>query len=265
MIFFENVTKEFPNGTTALQEVSFHIDLGEFVFVVGPSGAGKTTILRLLLKELKPTSGKIQVNKKDLNELSKKQLPHLRRQIGAVFQDYKLLTDRTVFENVALVSEIVKQSKEEIEAHVGKILSLVGLEEKGDLFPSQLSGGELQRTAIARALATQPKIIFADEPTGNLDPATAWEIINLLLIINKEGTTVILATHNQDTVKSLDKRIIELEEGRVTRDTKKPKEKIKKKKEKEESEEGKEEAKEKVKKEESAAAKRQESKEQEAE
>lgn len=236
MILFENVTKQFPNGTIALQEVSFRIEPGEFVFVVGPSGVGKTTILRLLLRELKPTSGTIQVDSSDLSSITKKELPELRRQIGAVFQDYKLITDRTVAENVTLISEIVKQNKEEIETHVNQILSLVGLEEKGELFPSQLSGGELQRTTIARALATQPKIVFADEPTGNLDPATAWEIINLLITINKEGTTVIVATHNQDAVKSLEKRIIELKEGRVIRDTKKPKEKTKEKKEKKEKE-----------------------------
>jgi cell division transport system ATP-binding protein len=236
MIRFENVTKQFPNETIALEKISFHIESGEFTFIVGPSGAGKTTILRLLLQELKPTSGTILIDKSDIGKITKKQLPDLRRQIGAVFQDYKLITDRTVAENVALVSEIVKQSKEEIEAHVAKILSLVGLEDKADLFPSQLSGGELQRTSIARALATQPKIIFADEPTGNLDPATAWEILNLLLMLNQEGTTVIVATHDLDAVKSLNKRIIELDQGRVVRDTKKPEEKKKKKKQEKEAE-----------------------------
>ncbi|MCH7951887.1 cell division ATP-binding protein FtsE [Patescibacteria group bacterium] len=225
MIVFENVTKEFPNGTVALLEVSFHIEPGEFVFIIGPSGAGKTTLLRLLLRELKPTSGTVQVDKRDLSEIKKRELPILRRQIGAVFQDYKLIDDRTVAENVALVSEIIKQNEEEIDEHVKEILSQVGLEDKADLFPSQLSGGELQRTTIARALAAHPKIIFADEPTGNLDAATSWEIINLLLMINKADTTVIVATHNQDIMQSLDKRVIELEKGRVVRDTKKPRQK----------------------------------------
>lgn len=225
MIVFENVTKEFPNGTVALLEVSFHIEPGEFVFIIGPSGAGKTTLLRLLLRELKPTSGTVQVDKRDLSEIKKRELPILRRQIGAVFQDYKLIDDRTVAENVALVSEIIKQNEEEIDEHVKEILSQVGLEDKADLFPSQLSGGELQRTTIARALAAHPKIIFADEPTGNLDAATSWEIINLLLTINKADTTVIVATHNQDIMQSLDKRVIELEKGRVVRDTKKQRQK----------------------------------------
>ncbi|OGY22121.1 MAG: cell division ATP-binding protein FtsE [Candidatus Chisholmbacteria bacterium RIFCSPLOWO2_01_FULL_49_14] len=222
MIRFENVTKEFPNGTIAIDDVSFVIDPSEFVFLVGPSGAGKTTILRLLMRELHPTSGMINVDGSDLAAIKKRELPLLRRQIGAVFQDYKLISDRTVYENVALVSDIIKRTQREIDEHVNEILSLVGLEEKRDLFPSQLSGGELQRTTIARALATQPSIIFADEPTGNLDQATAWEIINLLLMINKKDTTVIVSTHNQDIVESVDKRVIELVKGRVVRDTKKP-------------------------------------------
>jgi len=162
MIRFENVTKEFPNGTIAIDDVSFVIDPSEFVFLVGPSGAGKTTILRLLMRELHPTSGMINVDGSDLAAIKKRELPLLRRQIGAVFQDYKLIPDRTVAENVALVSDIIKRTQREIDEHVNEILSLVGLEEKRDLFPSQLSGGELQRTTIARALATQPSIIFAE-------------------------------------------------------------------------------------------------------
>ena len=223
MIFFENVTKKFPNGTVALNKVSFHVEPGEFLFLVGPSGAGKTSVLRLLLRELIPTQGKILIEGKDLNKLKSKHLPQLRRQIGAVFQDYKLIEDRTIRENVALVSEMVKQSNQEIRRHVEKILELVNLKDKADLFPSQLSGGELQRTAIARALATKPKIIFADEPTGNLDRSTAWEVIKVLATINKGGTTVIIASHNQEFTQAFDKRIIELKQGRVVRDTKKPK------------------------------------------
>ena len=198
MIRFENVTKEFPSGTTALQEVSFHIEPGEFMFFVGPSGAGKTTILRLMLREIEPSNGTIKIEGEDVSLLKKKKLPLLRRQIGAVFQDYKLIEDRTAAENVALISEMVKQTQEEVDEHVNQILEAVGLSDKNDLFPSQLSGGELQRTAIARALAIQPKIIFADEPTGNLDQGTAWEVMNVLLEICKQGTTVIIATHNQE-------------------------------------------------------------------
>lgn len=231
MIRFENVTKQFPNGTIALENITFTIDPGEFVFVVGPSGAGKTTVLRLLLRELFPSSGKVLVDDQDLGRLRGRELPLLRRQIGAVFQDYKLIEDRTVSENVALVVDILKKTQDEINNQVREILSLVGLEEKADLFPSQLSGGELQRTTIARALAIQPKVVFADEPTGNLDEATAWEIINLLMTINKKDTTVIIATHNEEIVKSLGKRVIELEAGRVVRDTKVPKQKQKEKKE----------------------------------
>lgn len=229
MIIFDNVTKEFPNGTTALQEVSFHIEPGEFLFITGASGAGKTTILRLILGELKPTAGKILVKGEEISLLKKKALPELRRQIGSVFQDYKLIDDRTISENVSLISEMIKQKKEEIDQHVEEILDLVGLKDKADLFPSQLSGGELQRTAIARALATQPQIIYADEPTGNLDEATTWEIINLLTKLNEDGTTVVIATHNQKIIDSLKKRIIELKDGRVVRDTKKPKKAVKKK------------------------------------
>lgn len=223
MILFENVTKEFPNGTVALREVSFHLEDGEFAFFVGPSGAGKTTILRLILKDLEPTGGKITVGEQDLALLKKKLVPEYRRQIGAAFQDFKIIEDRTVRENVALVSEMVKPSLKEALTDVEEIIRTVGLGEKGDLFPSQLSGGELQRTTIARALAVKPKILFADEPTGNLDQATAWEILNLLLEINKQGTTVLVATHNHDFLSNLDKRVIELNQGRIIKDTKKPK------------------------------------------
>jgi len=220
MIVFENVTKAFPNETIALQDVSFQIDPAEFVFIVGPSGAGKTTMLRLLLRDLKPTAGTIHIEGEDIALLKKNQLPNLRRKIGAIFQDYKLLEDHTIRENVSLVSEITKKTNEEIKTQVEEILSLVGLKDKADLFPTQVSGGELQRTAIARALATTPKILFADEPTGNLDPAARWEITKLLQKINEAGTTVIVATHNEEIVRALKKRIIELEKGRVVRDTK---------------------------------------------
>lgn len=235
MIRFENVTKEFPNKTAALREVSFHVEPGEFVFIVGPSGAGKTTILRLLIREILPSSGEIYIEENDLLSMKKKQLPELRRQIGAVFQDYKLLEDWTVEENVSLICEMISSSPEEVKKEVEEILKLVSLEDKRELFPSQISGGELQRTAIARALATKPKIVFADEPTGNLDLGTSWEIMKLLTEINKGGTTVLVATHNQEILKSLDKRVIELMEGRVVKDTKKPTKKKKKATTKQES------------------------------
>ena len=223
MIVFENITKAFPNRTVALEDVTFTIDKGEFVFFIGPSGAGKTTILRLLLSEIKPTSGIVRIEGEDISLLKKNKLPALRRQIGAIFQDYKLLEDHTVKENVAMVSEMLKRTNEEIATQVEEILATVGLKEKADLFPTQLSGGELQRTAIARALTTNPKILFADEPTGNLDPISGWEIIKLLQKINQAGTTVLIATHSEEIVKALKKRIIELEKGRVVRDTKEAK------------------------------------------
>jgi len=223
MIEFKKVTKQFGDGTIALDKISFVIEPGEFVFLVGPSGAGKTTILRLLLRELLPTAGSIFLEKKEINTLKARKIPELRRKIGAVFQDYKILWDRTVFENVSLPLEILGKKFSEIEHEVKKILRAVGLEKKSDLFPLQLSGGELQRTVIARALASQPSVLFADEPTGNLDPGTAWQIVKLLKKINETGKTVIMATHNFDIVDSLNERVITLESGKIKSDKKKGK------------------------------------------
>lgn len=223
MIKFENVSKKYSQGTTALDNVSFSIDKGEFVFLVGPSGAGKTTILRLLLAEILPTKGKISVDGEDVVKMPKSKIPFLRRKIGAAFQDFKLLFDRTVLENVSLALEILGKKEEEIKKEVQKTLSLVGLEDKADLFPVQLSGGEFQRTVIARAVVAKPKILFADEPTGNLDQDIGWQIVNLLKQINKMGTTVIMATHNREVVDSLAQRVIGLKKGKITSDKKKGK------------------------------------------
>lgn len=221
MIEFRQVTKQFGNGTVALDKVSFKIEPAEFVFLVGPSGAGKTTVLKLLLRQILPTTGSIFLEKEDIVALHPKKIPWLRRKIGAAWQDYKLLLDRTVAENVSLPLEITAKPGVEIEQEVEKILKTVGLEKKADLFPQQLSGGEVQRTVIARALAGQPPVLFVDEPTGNLDPETAWQIIELLQKINQEGKTVIMATHNAHIVDKLKERVIRLEKGKISSDKKK--------------------------------------------
>lgn len=219
MIKFDQVTKKFGK-IIALNNVSFEIDSGEFVFITGPSGAGKTTITRLILKEFEPTSGKIKINKQDLAKIPSKKVPELRRKIGVVFQDFKLLFDRTVFENVILPLEVVGTDKKMIEEKANEILKLVGLSDRADLFPSQLAGGELQRACLARAVIAEPKILLADEPTGNLDPATSWQIIKLMKKINKLGTTVVMATHNVDIVNSLRERVIILGKGKIVKDQK---------------------------------------------
>ena len=218
MIVFEKVTKQFPNGTLALQDVSLTIEPKEFIIITGHSGAGKTTLLRLLLREVLPTKGSILFDKTDITRLKSRDIPKLRRQIGAIFQDFKLLADRTVSENIAISLEIVGSPQAEIQHRVNHLLELVGLKGKGDLFPSQISGGELQRTVIARALAPEPKVLFADEPTGNLDQTTAYQIVDLLSDINKLGTTVIMATHNHDIISRLKKRTVELAEGKITKE-----------------------------------------------
>jgi cell division transport system ATP-binding protein len=219
MIKFDQVTKKFGK-IVALNNASFEIEPGEFVFITGPSGAGKTTITRLILKEFAPTSGKIKINKQDLAEIPSKKIPELRRKIGVVFQDFKLLSDRTVFENVILPLEVIGTEKKMIEEKASEILKLVGLTDRADLFPSQLAGGELQRVCLARAVIAEPKILLADEPTGNLDPATSWQIIKLMKKINQLGTTVVMATHNVDIVNSLRERVIKLEKGKVVKDQK---------------------------------------------
>jgi len=222
MVKFENVTKKFGE-VTALNGVSFVIESGEFVFVIGPSGAGKSTLVRLILKECLPTEGTIKVKNFNLQELSKKKIPEYRRQIGVVFQDFKLLSDQTVFENVALALRVLNEAEEKIEQKVLNILDLVGLKGKDNFFPSQLSGGELQRVCLARAIVGEPEIIIADEPTGNLDLGIARQIVDLLKKINEAGKTVIMATHNFEIVNTLGQRVIELDEGKLVSDQKKGK------------------------------------------
>lgn len=221
MIKLNNITKTFPTGSTALDDVTFSIDKGEFVFIVGPSGSGKTTLFRLITRETIPTSGSIHIGEWDIVNLPKKHIPHLRKSIGVIFQDLKLLRDRTIFENILLPLEVTRTDEEKAKNRIEEILEQVGILEQKDKFPIQLSGGELQRAAIARALAFSPEIILADEPTGNLDTTTSWEIVKLLQDINKSGTTVIMATHNTDIVNSLLKRILVLEKGKLVNDKKK--------------------------------------------
>lgn len=219
MILFDSVTKKF-GPTIALDDISFEIKQGEFVFLVGPSGAGKSTLLRILTREILSTSGKAGVNNMDLTKLKDKDIPSLRRKVGVVFQDFKLLDERTVFENVALALEVLGKSNQEIAKMVEHILKLVEIWDKRNLFPRQLSGGEAQRTAIARAVVGKPDILLADEPTGDLDQKTAWGVIQLLNEINSWGTIVIMATHNQEIVNSLKKRVIILKKGKITSDSK---------------------------------------------
>ena len=225
MISFQNITKKYflTNDNTkitsvALDDVSFSVDNKEFVSIVGKSGAGKTTLLKLLLAQEKPTSGDVFFEKQNINNVATKDLPELRRKIGSVFQDYKLISSKTVYENVAYIMEVIGASDEEIKRDVPKVLDIVGLNDKLGNFPAQLSGGEKQRVAIARALIHRPVVILADEPTGNLDPYHTFEIIQLLRKINGMGTTVILSTHNKDVINNLGKRVITLEKGKLVRD-----------------------------------------------
>lgn len=222
MIKFREVTKKFGK-ITALEKVSFEVSPGEFVFITGPSGAGKTTVVRLILKEIEPTEGKIIVNGQDLSKLPSKKLHQYRRGIGVVFQDFKLIPDRTLFENVALPLEVLGKKRQEIEKKVMKNLDLVDLAERANLFPAQLAGGELQRACLARAVAYEPKILMADEPTGNLDPTSSWQIMKLFKKVNKQGTTFLMATHNVDIVDSVRARVIKLRQGRLLKDEEKGK------------------------------------------
>jgi cell division transport system ATP-binding protein len=218
MIHFRNITKSYLTGHHALKDVSFDIEPGEFVSIVGQSGAGKSTIVKLLIAEERPNKGEIEIGGWDITDIRESEIPALRRQVGVVFQDFKLLPKKTIFENVAFPLEVSGTPKKKIKDIVPQILKLVGLKEKVDRFPDQLSGGEKQRTAIARALVHRPKVLLADEPTGNLDSINTQDIIELLRKINEFGTTVILVTHNKDTVNRLKKRVITLEGGGVIKD-----------------------------------------------
>lgn len=218
MIKLENVSKKFPTGVFALTDVSFEVEKGEFVFLVGPTGSGKTTIFKLVIREILPTSGIITVDGADISKLSRKKITDLRKKIGVVFQDLKLLMDRTIFENIALPLEISGAKAVDVKKNVDEIMKRVGIEEHFDKFPIQLSGGELQRTAIARALVLAPDILLADEPTGDLDERTAAEIVKLLLEINQKGTTIIMATHSVDIIKALAKRRIILDDGHLIKE-----------------------------------------------
>ncbi|MBI3647539.1 MAG: cell division ATP-binding protein FtsE [Actinobacteria bacterium] len=218
MISLQHVTKVYRNGVTALEDVSVEIEKGEFVFVVGPSGSGKSTLIRLLLKEEEPSKGDVYLAGKHLNKFSVWKVPHLRRNIGTVFQDYKLLQDKTSFENVAFALEVIGKPKNVIDQRVPEILEYVGLGEKLNSYPDELSGGEQQRVSIARACVNRPLVLLADEPTGNLDPSTSVDIMRLLDKVNRIGTTVVMATHDQAIVDAMRKRVIELDKGRVVRD-----------------------------------------------
>lgn len=221
MIRFSSVSKLYPGKIPGLVDITVEIPDGEFVFLIGPSGSGKTTFLRLLIRDLLPTEGTIHIDKWDVAKLTSANVYKLRRIVGIVFQDFKLLLDRTVYENIALVSEILGKAHHEREKEVMNVLSLVGLADKKNMFPMQLSAGEMQRVSIARAIVGGPKILLADEPTGNLDPETSWGILDILQEIHKLGTTIIMASHNADIVNKLKKRTLTIEHGRITHDEQK--------------------------------------------
>ncbi|HJW21761.1 MAG TPA: cell division ATP-binding protein FtsE [Candidatus Limnocylindrales bacterium] len=218
VLILNNVTKTFPNGRSALREVDLVVPEGDFVFLVGPSGAGKSTLTKLLIRDELATEGQVILDGDDLARLPRRKVPHVRRKVGIVFQDYKLLPTKTVRENVAFALEVTGTPRRRIGPAVDRVLALVGLTAQADQYPNQLSGGESQRTAIARALVHDPRIVIADEPTGNLDPLISWEILQLLLRINELGVTVLMATHDAEVVTALRKRVVALEEGRVVRD-----------------------------------------------
>lgn len=221
MILFENVSKTYDNGVVALHDVDLFIDKGEFVFLVGSSAAGKSTMIKLMMKEIEPTSGNIVINGVDVCSLSRKEIPFFRRTIGVVFQDYRLLPNKTAYDNIAYAMEIVGASRREIRRQVPNVLSMVGLTHKANMYPNELSGGEQQRVSIARAIVNNPAVLIADEPTGNLDPETAKGIMDLMEAINRRGTTIIMATHAENIVNSMQKRVIHVESGAISHDDRK--------------------------------------------
>ena len=218
VISFQHVHKTYPTGTEALRDISLEVPQGDFVFLVGPSGAGKSTLVRLLIREEKPTKGKIFVDGVELGRMKRRKLPHYRRKVGLVFQDFKLLPNLTVYENVAFAMRVLGEPDHKIRTRVAEALDTVSLSGKEQTYPSNLSGGEQQRVAIARALVHAPRFIIADEPTGNLDPATAWEIMQLFLRINARGATVVMATHNREIVDLLRRRVVAIDAGQIARD-----------------------------------------------
>lgn len=218
MLKMTDVSKVYPGGSVALQNVDIHIEPGEFVFVVGPSGAGKSTFIKMLFREVLPTTGSIFVNGVDILSLTPNEIPYMRRQLGIIFQDYRLLPDRTVYENVAFAMEVIETPRRKIKRRVLNVLDLVGLRHRADAYPNELSGGEQQRIAIARAIVNDPIMVIADEPTGNLDPETSWDIMEIFKEINAEGTTIVMATHDKEIVDAMGKRVIAIEDGRIVRD-----------------------------------------------
>ena len=218
MINVDKVTKIYDNGAVAINNISLNIKKGEFVFVIGSSGSGKSTFMKMLLKEVEPTEGKIIIDRIDINNIKRKEIPFLRRKIGVVFQDFRLLSSKTVFENIAFALQVTETPPKAIRRNVPAILAMVGLTHKAKAYPNELSGGEQQRVALARAIINKPPILLADEPTGNLDPETAWEIMELLKEINARGTTVVIATHAKDIVDEMKKRVITLQKGVILSD-----------------------------------------------
>ena len=219
MIHLKNVTKIYQqNGVVALDDVTLDVEACEFVFIVGTSGSGKSTLMKLLMHEETATAGDIFVDGRDVVRLSRKEVPYLRRSLGVIFQDYRLLEDKTVYENVAFAMQVIEAPQKIMQHSVNAVLEIVGLREKSKSFPAQLSGGEQQRVAIARAIVNDPKIVIADEPTGNLDPATSWDIMDIFQRINTAGTTIVMATHDRDIVNRLKKRVVEIEGGKIIRD-----------------------------------------------
>ena len=220
MLIMSDVSKVYPSGSMALQDVNVHIEPGEFVFVVGPSGAGKSTFIKMLFREVLPTTGSIFVNGVDILSLTPKEIPFMRRQLGIIFQDYRLLPDRTVYENVAFAMQVIEAPYRKIKRQVMNVLDLVGLRHRANAYPNELSGGEQQRIAIARAIVNDPVFVIADEPTGNLDPETSWDIMEIFKEINATGTTIVMATHDKEVVDAMGKRVIAIEKGRIVRDEK---------------------------------------------
>jgi cell division transport system ATP-binding protein len=218
LIHLDSVSKVYDNGCVALSDITVDIPKGDFVFVVGPSGAGKSTFIKLIFREELPTKGKLTVNGRNVGELEPSEVPYLRRNLGIVFQDYRLLPNKTVYENVAFAMQVIESSRRDIQKRVSHVLDLVGLRHKGKNFPSELSGGEQQRIAIARAIVNNPVVVIADEPTGNLDPETSWDIMKIFERINRDGTTIVMATHDKTVVDAMKKRVIAIEKSRIARD-----------------------------------------------